>query len=143
MSSHLPAPGITLDHVTIVSDRIDLLNRFFCEVAGLSEGPRPPFGVAGHWIYADGRPVVHLIEQTVPAGTGRVAPRIDHVAFRVPDQVQWQALLARVQAGSWQYACSQVPLVAEQQLFVQIAPSVVVEFVAALPSPTHVNASLT
>jgi NAD(P)-dependent dehydrogenase (short-subunit alcohol dehydrogenase family) len=29
--------------------------------AGMTPGPRPPFGFEGHWLYLDGVPVIHLI----------------------------------------------------------------------------------
>jgi AraC-like DNA-binding protein len=35
----------------------------FCAILGLSEGPRPPFSVNGQWLYANGHPVIHLIEE--------------------------------------------------------------------------------
>ncbi len=72
-----------LDHATIVTPDLDAARRFFVDVAGLTEGARPPFRVDGFWLYADGRPVIHLIEATVPGVSGRAVPRIDHVAFRI------------------------------------------------------------
>ena len=110
--------AIALDHVTIVSDRICALRDFFCDVVGLADGPRPPFAVDGHRIYADGHPAIHLIDATVAAGSGRVTPRIDHFALRVHGDCQWEALLARVRRSRLPYATSVGPLAAERQLFV-------------------------
>ncbi|NKJ46159.1 extradiol dioxygenase [Burkholderia sp. SG-MS1] len=133
-----------LDHATIVTADLDTARHFFVEIAGLTEGARPPFSVAGHWLYANGRPVLHLIEATAPAprAAGRSAPRIDHLAFRLDGAAQWQALLARLHAAGVDYQTAQVPQMgpqaAEQQLFVALAAGVVIEFVTALPhSPLH------
>jgi catechol 2,3-dioxygenase-like lactoylglutathione lyase family enzyme len=125
-----------LDHATIVTAELDTARRFFVDVAGLTEGARPPFSVAGYWLYANGRPVLHLIDATVPAVVGRAAPRIDHIAFRLESAVEWQALLDRLRAAGVRYQTAQVPQIgaqpAEQQLFVALALGVVIEFVTAL-----------
>ena len=125
-----------LDHATIVTAELDTARRFFVDVVGLTEGARPPFSVDGYWLYANGRAVIHLIEATVPAGAGRVAPRIDHIAFRLDSAAEWQALLGRLHAAGVDYQSAQVPQMgpqqAECQLFVALAPGVVVEFVTAL-----------
>jgi hypothetical protein len=59
-------------------------------------------------------------------------PRIDHIAFRIESAVEWQALLDRLRAADVGYQLAEVPLSAERQLFVALAPGVVVEFVTAL-----------
>ncbi|PLZ01681.1 extradiol dioxygenase [Burkholderia sp. WAC0059] len=125
-----------LDHVTLVTPDLEGARRFFCEVAGLDEGPRPPFRVDGHWLYAQGRPVIHLIDATLAAArppSGRVAPRIDHLAFRVGSGGEWSALLGRLHAHGVPYQLAEVPVSAELQLFVALAPGIVVEFVTAGP----------
>ncbi|MGF6647119.1 VOC family protein [Paraburkholderia sp. GAS82] len=122
-----------LDHATIVTADLDAARRFFVDVVGLEDGPRPPFGIRGHWLYAAGRPVVHLVDATVPAQqAGRPAPRIDHIAFRIETAAEWQALLGRLHAAEARYQQAEVPLAGECQLFVALAPGVVVEFVTAL-----------
>jgi catechol 2,3-dioxygenase-like lactoylglutathione lyase family enzyme len=124
--------AMNLDHATIVTADLDAAHRFFVDVVGLVDGARPPFGVRGYWLYAAGRPVVHLVDATVPAYAGRAAPRIDHIAFRIESAVEWQALLDRLRAADVGYQLAEVPLSAERQLFVALAPGVVVEFVTAL-----------
>ncbi|MEC5404887.1 VOC family protein [Paraburkholderia sp. MPAMCS5] len=130
-----------LDHATIVTADLDAAWRFFVDVAGLTEGPRPPVSVDGYWLYADGRAVVHLIRATSTPATSAAtpasaAPRIDHVAFRLDSATEWQALLARLGATGVEYQRAQVPPMAPQraeaQIFVALAPGVVVEFVTAL-----------
>jgi hypothetical protein len=60
-----------------------------------------------------------------------VTPRIDHIAFRLDDDTQWQALLARLEKAGVAYQSADVPLSGEVQLFVALASSVVIEFVTA------------
>jgi catechol 2,3-dioxygenase-like lactoylglutathione lyase family enzyme len=118
-----------LDHATIVTQDLEGARRFLCGIVGLSDGPRPPFSVNGYWLYADGRPVIHLVEATLPALTGRALPRIDHIALRVDDAAEWAALVERMESNNVPYTLAEVPLANELQLFVSLAPGVVVEFV--------------
>jgi catechol 2,3-dioxygenase-like lactoylglutathione lyase family enzyme len=124
--------AMQLDHVTLVTPDLEAARRFFCEVAGLESGPRPAFAVEGYWLYAEGRPVIHLIDATVPARAATlVAPRLDHFALRVAPGAQWHALIERLDAHCVPYQLNVVPASAERQLFVALAPGVVVEFVTA------------
>ncbi len=133
-----PPEIMQLDHATVVTADLETARRFFVDVAGLTEGARPPFSVDGYWLYADGRPVVHLVEATAPSACGslRTAPRIDHIAFRLESAAEWRALLGRLSAGSVGYQTARVPPMGPQeaamQIFVALAPGVVVEFVTAL-----------
>jgi catechol 2,3-dioxygenase-like lactoylglutathione lyase family enzyme len=122
-----------LDHVTVVAPHCDALMRFFVDIAGMEVGPRPPFGVGGYWLYLGGRPVVHLIAAGSAAAPvdKRGATRIDHVAFRIDDADEWQSLLQRLDCHGYAYQLAAVPLSRERQLFVRLAPAVVVEFVTA------------
>ena len=124
---------MNLDHATIVTSDLDAARRFFVDVAGLTEGARPPFRVGGAWLYAAGRPVIHLVDATLPGDTapGRPVPRIDHIAFRVDSGDAWRALIARMDAASIGYQRAEVPLTGEVQLFVALSPGVVIEFVTA------------
>jgi catechol 2,3-dioxygenase-like lactoylglutathione lyase family enzyme len=125
-----------LDHATIVTPDLDAVRRFFVDVVGLQEGDRPPFGIDGYWLYAEGRaadrrPVIHLVAATRPGHAGRASPRIDHIALRLDDGAQWDALLARLDAAGVAYRSAVVPLSGEVQLFVALADTVVIEFVTA------------
>ncbi|CAN7483976.1 VOC family protein [Paraburkholderia terricola] len=130
-----------LDHATIVTAEPDAVRRFFVGVVGLADGARPPFSIDGHWLYANGRPVIHLIEATAPGQAGRSTPRIDHIAFRLEGAAEWQALLDRLHAAGVDYRLARVPRMraqpAELQLFVALAPGVVIEFVTALRHGDH------
>jgi catechol 2,3-dioxygenase-like lactoylglutathione lyase family enzyme len=121
-----------LDHTTIVTAELDVMRRFLCDVVGLTEGQRPPFGIAGHWLYAGGQPVIHLIADPAPGRLALASPRIDHVAFRIEHATEWNALIARMRAHDVPYQLAEVPLTQELQLFVALAPGVAIEFVTAL-----------
>jgi catechol 2,3-dioxygenase-like lactoylglutathione lyase family enzyme len=69
-----------LDHFTIWTDDADETRRFYCDIIGLREGPRPDLGFAGLWFYAGEHPVVHVnFGEDVSRGP---AGAFDHVAFR-------------------------------------------------------------
>ncbi|MGO9933266.1 MAG: dioxygenase [Steroidobacteraceae bacterium] len=61
----------------------------FYALLGLREGPRPAFSVPGAWLYAEDRPVLHLIEVVKMPEPRRGA--LDHMAYRA------QGLLATTQ----------------------------------------------
>ena len=50
-----------LDHINITTAKLDETRQFFVDVLGLKEGDRPDFPFPGHWLYADGRALVHLV----------------------------------------------------------------------------------
>ena len=121
-----------LDHVTLVAPDCEALMRFFVDIAGMRIGPRPPFGVGGYWLYLGARPAVHLIATGVAGSSGTPdATRIDHLALRIDDEAEWRALLERLDCHGYAYQLAEVPLARELQLFVRLAPAVVVEFVTA------------
>lgn len=88
-----------LDHVNLRAGRelLDALKHFYCDVVGLEVGPRPPFPAFGYWLYAGGRPIVHLYEAG-PQEVRRtdVATIIDHVAFRCDDSAAVEDRLRRL-----------------------------------------------
>ena len=67
-----------MDHFTIVTDRLSDTVAFYA-MLGLSDGPRPEFGIGGAWLYAGERPILHNIEvEEMPEHRRGV---IDHLAF--------------------------------------------------------------
>ena len=121
-----------LDHVTFVAPDCDALMRFFVDIAGMRVGPRPPFGIGGYWLYLGARPAVHLVATGVAGPAEKPnATRIDHLALRVEGEIEWNALLERLDCRGYAYQLAEVPLARELQLFVRPAPGVAVEFVTA------------
>jgi catechol 2,3-dioxygenase-like lactoylglutathione lyase family enzyme len=124
-----------LDHATIVAQDCQGVQRFFVDIAGMTVGPRPPFGFEGYWLYLDDTPVIHLIasDSALAAPSGGPSPsRIDHIALRVGTVEEWRGLLGRMRETAIDYAEADVPLTGEKQVFVRLAPGVVVEFVTGV-----------
>lgn len=120
-----------LDHATVVTPHLETVRRFFCHIVGLTDGARPPFSFDGHWLYQDGKPVIHLIKSNSDHPHTKVSSRIDHIAFRVGSETEWNGLIERLQAEDIACRASEVPSTGERQLFVVPTPGVTIEFVTA------------
>ena len=66
-------------HVSIIVGDVEEAGRFYRNVLGLEQIPRPDFGVPGLWLRAD-RVQVHLVEVA-----DHVAPDGQHFALAVDD----------------------------------------------------------
>lgn len=71
-----------LDHFTVRCrpQELEELRDFYVGVLGLVDGARPDFDFPGHWLYSEGRPVVHLAAQ-LDARPARETGPLDHIAF--------------------------------------------------------------
>jgi catechol 2,3-dioxygenase-like lactoylglutathione lyase family enzyme len=77
-------PAQAIDHINIRAPRplVAELKDFYEAILGLAAGWRPPFRSTGHWLYLEGRPVVHLVEdEAIQAPAGPRGPIVDHVSF--------------------------------------------------------------
>src|SRR4051794_5739724 len=81
-----------IDHLTSAADDLDATVAFFRDVLGLEVGPRPAFPFTGAWLYAEGRPIVHL----KAPGVQRSDSALDHVAFYTEDFSSFIARLDRM-----------------------------------------------
>ena len=89
---------------------------FYRDLLGLEEGPRPSFDFPGAWLYAGGRPILHLAcRDTVQAATGP-SPSVsfEHIAFRVRGLPEVRARLAEKKVP---YAEAPLPGFPLHQLF--------------------------
>ena len=86
-----------LDHVTIRTRDMSAAREFFLKVFDLKEGARPQAiqRIPGHWLYADGRPIVHIIA-TNRTGQADGAEAIDHVGIRLDGYADFRAKLERL-----------------------------------------------
>ncbi len=108
-----------LNHLNLHAPRelLDELKEFYCDVVGLQVGPRPPFRNFGYWLYAEGKPIVHLY-QTDPdeERDARAVTTFDHVAFDCTNRAEVEAMLAR---RKLHYRATEVPGTQRVQLFLK------------------------
>jgi extradiol dioxygenase family protein len=94
---------------------LEALRAFYCDVVGLSVGPRPPFRSFGHWLYAGEQAVLHLSESAPREDSGAaVNTTFDHAAFSCSGLVGYERKLT--QRGI-QYRVARVPETGQTQLF--------------------------
>lgn len=78
-----------LDHVNLRTAQLEAMRAFYVDVLGLEDGPRPPFGHPGAWLYAGSQAVVHLWlgspDDTEAPPTTR-EPQLSHFAFAADDE---------------------------------------------------------
>ena len=110
-----------LNHVNVCTTDLAATRAFYVDLLGLTEGPRPNFGVDGLWLYAGGAPIVHIVLE----GESRPARgAIDHFSFTVGD---FDAALARMTAAGVRYAAMDIPDGFGRQAFVTDPNGVTVE----------------
>jgi len=110
-----------LDHVNVCTDDLPATRAFYVDLLGLTEGPRPAFGIDGLWLYAGDAPIVHIVLE----GSARPARgAIDHFSFAVAD---FDAALARMTAAGVPYAAADIPGGFGKQAFITDPNGVTVE----------------
>lgn len=93
-----------MDHFTIVSDDLEVTQRFYVDLLGLHEGPRPDFPQPGHWFYIGDQAVLHVISvRCMPSPRRGV---LDHMAFRAHGLA---ATLDRLDAAGIRYRIFRTP----------------------------------
>ena len=104
-----------IDHINIKAPAplLERLRDFYRTVLGLVDGERPDFGSAGYWLYAGGRPLVHLSLSDEAPDPG-VRGSLDHVAFRVEDLAGYTE---RLRQQGIQFRSNFVPELDMAQLF--------------------------
>ncbi|MEB0013551.1 diguanylate cyclase [Glaciimonas sp. Gout2] len=126
----MPAIGLNHYNLRAPHDLMMILRDFYCDVVGLEEGARPAFNSVGFWLYAGGRPILHLSQamneiaseavQEVPSDAllgdaKNTRPNtFDHVAFTCINQAEMRARLALHQVV---YKVALVQITRQTQLF--------------------------
>ena len=110
----LAAPGEVLQQVV----------EFYDLVLGLKPGPRPDFGIAGHWLYADEQPIIHLIED--PGRAPEQSGHFDHIALRCPDI---DAVISRLNENDIAYSRMDMTQLNQAQLFLRDPAGISVELI--------------
>jgi catechol 2,3-dioxygenase-like lactoylglutathione lyase family enzyme len=114
-----------LDHYNVSTRKLQDTVRFYEEVLGLTNGPRPPFNFPGAWLYSDGHPVLHLNdisntdrEQRPDSGV------IDHVAF---GSRGFEAMKKHLSGIGVPYRVNEVPNSTRRQIFLRDPNNVEIE----------------
>ncbi|MCE3273504.1 MAG: glyoxalase [Ramlibacter sp.] len=103
-----------MNHFTVIAEDLDRTLDFYTGLLGLQMGPRPDLGFPGAWLYADGRPILHVYtDRPVPAQRAGV---IDHMAFTASGLRDIKArfdtrgipydLRQQKGSGTWQLFCN-------------------------------------
>lgn len=99
---------------------VERLRRFYVDVIGLREGPRPVFrsGSRGYWLYAGDAAALHLTVGAAdePAASGQRSSAFDHFAFNCDDLAGTRA---RLDAAGIAYAIDRVDELQQVQLFLR------------------------
>ena len=117
-----------IDHVNVESDEIERSARFYREIIGLREGPRPEFDRPGYWMYAGDKPVVHII-RTHPNNdmlTGSKDASISHFALQIKD---YDATRTHLDSHEISYETSEVYDTEIRQIFLQDPEGVLIELI--------------
>ncbi|HEX7340508.1 MAG TPA: VOC family protein [Rhodanobacteraceae bacterium] len=123
-----------LGHVNLRAgaDLVERLRRFYIDIVGLAEGPRPAFnsGSHGYWLYAGNTDLVHLTIDangdvaTLPAG------HFNHLAFDCDDLA---ATRARLDATGTHYTIDNVAELGQTQLFLTDPAGMAIELTFTHP----------
>ena len=71
-----------LDHYNLRTRKFDETVRFYVDILGLENGPRPNFTFPGAWLYSDGRAIVHLVDLSPTSEPQKPdSGVVHHVAF--------------------------------------------------------------
>ena len=114
-----------LDHYNVSTRKLKETVRFYQDVLGFVNGPRPPFDFPGAWLYSAGHPVLHLNdisqtdrEQRADSGV------IDHVAF---GSRGFEAMKKHLSGRGVSYRVNLVPNSTRCQIFLRDPNNVEIE----------------
>jgi catechol 2,3-dioxygenase-like lactoylglutathione lyase family enzyme len=127
----MPATITGLFHVAIKTDDLAATRRFYLDVIGLCEVPRPDFGYPGAWFgvpQPGGQAILHIYAGGPALGPSGVAPKgtaaIDHVSLTA---VGYTDFVARFRAAGLVWREFLVPGTTLYQLFVYDPSGVMLE----------------
>jgi catechol 2,3-dioxygenase-like lactoylglutathione lyase family enzyme len=101
-----------MNHFTVIAEDREKTLDYYVGLIGLQEGPRPDLGFPGAWLYAGGRPILHVyFDRPLPAQRAGV---IGHMAFTAKDL---KAVKARFDARGVKYDLRQQAGAGTWQLF--------------------------
>ncbi len=128
-----------LDHYNVSTRNLRDTVRFYEEVLGLVNGPRPPFDFPGAWLYSEGHPVLHLNDISPSEGhpvlhLNDISPTdkpqrpdsgvIDHIAF---GSRGFDAIKQHLTRKGVPFRVNEVPNSSRRQIFVTDPNNVLIE----------------
>ena len=124
-----------LDHVTIRTRDIAATRDFFRAVFDLREGERPNAirRIPGCWLYAEGKPLVHIIGSH-GSGIDHAAEAIDHVGLRLTGYAAFREKLDRLGV---RYSLMDLPDIDERRVFLHAPGGPLLEAVFAEAVPKN------
>jgi catechol 2,3-dioxygenase-like lactoylglutathione lyase family enzyme len=137
-------PLTKLEHYLVLTDDLDATRDFYCLALGLREGPRPPLGFPGYWLYIGDVPCIHVAEWLtyrahstalgIPVterapGTGA----LDHIAFNAVGCAEVKATLI---SHGIEFTENEVPGAGLTQLFLNDPNGVKVEINVRARNPS-------
>ena len=127
---------LALDHFTIRTEQWGKTAKFFERVIGLSSGPRPDFRFPGCWMYAGGRPLLHIAsvvggDKDLQAYLGNKqggygSGCLDHVSLRCEGL---EAVQVRLQSMGIAFRERVIPQMGEHQLFLEDPNGITIEMI--------------
>lgn len=127
---------LALDHFTIRTEQWGKTAEFFERVIGLSSGPRPDFRFPGCWMYAGGRPLLHIAsvvggDKDLQAYLGNKqggygSGCLDHVSLRCEGL---ESVQVRLQSMGIAFRERVIPQMGEHQLFLEDPNGITIEMI--------------
>jgi catechol 2,3-dioxygenase-like lactoylglutathione lyase family enzyme len=95
-----------LDHVNVRTADLEAMVEWYGRMLGMRPGPRPGFSFPGAWLYAGGRPIVHLVGRETRPGAAEADLRLEHFAMSATGLVE---LVERAKAAGERHDVRRVP----------------------------------
>jgi len=114
-----------LDHYNVSTRKLGDTVRFYEQILGLVNGPRPAFDFPGAWLYSEGHPVLHLND--ISPTDRPQAPNsgvIDHIAF---GSRGFEAMKQHLTRAGVPFRVNQVPNSRRWQIFLTDPNNVLIE----------------
>lgn len=121
-----------LDHVNIITDRLDETAAFYASLLGLErrDAPPPLTPQNAQWMYANGKAIVHINSTDCPrtfdrpVEPGELTGAIHHVALNCSG---YDETIARIEAMGGEYKTNRVDAIGLRQIFTPDPNNVLLE----------------